>query len=260
MTKFDPKIYERDVFQDSIYSAWLKYSNERDVLEKVFRKKINDWCTKSKLSILDIGCGTGSAALRIFKILNEKGVAYEYTGIDPYKDQLERFKESIFYHHLPQKNIELIVSKIEDFQTNKKYDLAVVVHSLYYVDDLERVIKKIFSLADKLVIVHHGKYGINEVHQAFHSLVRKGPNIIGTYEKIARILDSLKIPYNLEIYDTYVDVSSCKDPKNEDGRKLIKFFLEHSVLSEDIIEEVSKWFRTKPDIMRHDVGYFFITR
>ncbi len=255
MARFDPKIYERDVFQDSIYSAWLKYSNERDVLEEVFRKRAGDWCTKNKLSILDVGCGTGSAAQRIIKILDERGVLYEYTGIDPYKDQLERFKENIPRY---QRNVELIVSKIEDFQANKKYDLAIVVHSLYYVNDLEKIIKKIFSFADKLVIVHHGKYGINEVHEAFRSLVRKGPNIISTYENIVQILDLLKIPFNLEVHDTYVNVSSCKDPKNEDGRKLIKFFLEHSVLSEDTIEEVSRWFQTKLDIMRHDVGYFFI--
>lgn len=256
MSKFDSKIYERDIYQDSVYSAWLKYSSERDVLEKVFREIADEWCDKDSLSILDIGCGTGSAAQRVFKILDEKQISYKYTGVDPYQDQLTRFREAF----PDETNIKFIASKIEDLKTDNRFDLVMIVHALYYVDSLEETLKNILPLADKLVIVHHGKHGINEVHEAFRKYVKEGPNIISTYQNVASALDHLKITYDLKIYDTYVDVSSCKDSNNEDGRKLIKFFLEHSTLPESTFEEVSNWFKTKSDSMKHDVGYFFISK
>lgn len=254
MHKFDPKIYERNIYQESIYSAWLTYSDERDVLETVFREKVHEWCTKNNLSILDIGCGTGSAAKRVFKILDYKGISYRYTGVDPYKDQLEGFNETL----AEKKSIKLITSKIEDFEIDKKYDLVLIVHALYYVDDIEQLLKKIYPYSKKMIIVHHGEYGINEVHEAFREKVMPGNNIISTFNKVAQTLDRLKISYKLNVYDTKINITPCKESKNKDGIKLIKFFLEHSLLNNETIKMVRKWLKNKPDIMTHNVGYFFI--
>lgn len=253
MPEFDPKIYERGIYQDTVYSAWLKNSNERDVLEKIFRERAGWWC-KDGMSILDIGCGTGSAAQRLFKILSERGYLFTYTGVDPYKDQLKRFRE--IFHDQP--GIELIRSKVEDFNTDHKFDLTIFVHALYYVDDFVKVIPKVRATGNKLVIVHHGKLGINEVHQEFRACVKQGPHIISTWEDVEKALGAANIPYDLQIRDTEVNVSSCKDPKNEEGRRLIRFFLERSELPEKTIKDVSSWFRKRPDMMKQDVGYFFI--
>ncbi len=253
MTMFDAKIYERDIYQDSVYSAWLKNSNERDVLERVFRDRAGWWC-KDNLAILDIGCGSGSAAQRAFKILDEKRFTFEYTGVDPYEDQLKRFRDDM----AGKKSIELVCSTVESFTAPKKYDLTMMVHALYYVTSFEDILKKVSTTADKVILVHHGKFGINEVHQQFRSYVKPGPHTISTWEDVQHSLDTVGIPYTLEIRDTQVNISSCKDPKNEEGIKLIKFFLEHSELGPNIIEEVSDWFKKMPDMMKQDVGYFFI--
>lgn len=253
MFRFDSKIYERDIYEDTVYSAWLKNSNERDVLEEVFRERLN-WWSKDNMSILDIGCGTGSAAQRLFKILNEQRFLFAYTGVDPYEDQLIRFRDTF----QEQSNIQLVKSRVEDFENSRKFDLILFVHSLYYVDDFVQVIKKFRAMGDKLIIVHHGKLGINQVHQQFRLHVKQGPHIISTWEDVKKALDHAKISYNLQIRDTEVNVSSCKDSENEEGRRLIKFFLEHSELPEETIKEVSDWFNSRPDMMKQDVGYFFI--
>lgn len=256
MSTFDSKIYERDIYEDSIYSAWLKYSNERDVLEEFLRKNFERWVKKNNLSILDIGCGSGSAARRIMRILDDRVIAYTYTGVDPYRDQLDRWAE-----WLPEdKRVTLIKDTIENFKPDKTYDLVVVVHALYYVDDLRGALEKIRSWGKIALIVHHGERGINEIHQALRSLVKEGPNIISTYNKVKNELDIAKIPYDFDVVMTQVDIRPCHDPKNEDGRKLIRFFLEHSELSEDIIENVSLFLKSKGDFMKQDVGYFFISK
>lgn len=253
---FDPKIYERDIYKGTVYSAWLKYSNERDVLEEFLKKHPEHWIRKDNLSILDIGCGSGSAAKRIMSILDEKNVSYQYTGVDPYQDQLDRWGE-----WLPENKNDIVTLKkgtIENFNPDKKYDLVIVVHALYYASDLKKALKKICSWGTNAFIVHHGQYGINEVHQAFRSFVKEGPNIISTYNKVKSELDAVRIPYRLETVITQVDIRPCHDPKNEDGRRLIKFFLECSELPEEIIEKVSAFLRAKGDFMKQDVGYFFL--
>lgn len=138
--------------------------------------------------------------------MSEKGYSFIYTGVDPYEDQLRRFRDSFNN----KEGLELVRSNIEDFATNRKYDLTILVHALYYVDGLESAIKKIRSTADKVVIVHHGKCGINEVHQQFRKHVKQGANIISTWKDVQRALDATSIPYDLEIRDTKVNVSSCK--------------------------------------------------
>ena len=254
MSQFDPKIYERDVYQDDIYSAWLKYSNERDVLEDYLRKNFTQWCKKDNLSILEIGCGSGSAARRFLKILDERGISYNYTGIDPYQDQLDRWKD-----WLPEnRNISLRQGTIEGFESNEKFDLVLAIHSLYYVDDLKKTLEKIRSFGSNAFIVHHGERGINEVHQEFRVLVKEGPNIISTYNQVRNTLELAEILFSLDVVLTKVDIRSCHDPKNPDGRMLIKFFLERSELPEDVFENVSKFLKAKGDFMTQDVGYFFL--
>jgi SAM-dependent methyltransferase len=252
MGKFDAKIYERDIYQDSVYSSWLKNSNERDVLERVFRD-CRDWWCKDGLKILDIGCGTGSAAKRLFKILDEGKLGYSYTGIDPYEDQLKKFRTEF-----PDKRISLVRSSFEDFVPDKEYDLAILVHSLYYVDDLKGALKKICGMAKKSVVVHHGERGINEVHEAFRSEVKKGANIISTWRDVKKALDDAGIAYDLQIVETEVDVSSCRESGNHEGLNLIRFFLERTDLPDSLIVKVREWFKKRPEKMGQDVGYFFI--
>ncbi len=234
-----------------IYSSWLKCANERDVLEDVLRKRSNEWLQSSPLSMLEVGCGTGAAAKRLFKVLDEHNVQIQYTGIEPRKEQLELFQNT----STPSLSIELIESTLESFQSKQIYDLGIIVHSLYYVDSMEETIKKLRSLTQKQLIVHHGKRGINEIHQEFKEFVPHGPHLISTIDDVCKSLDKINIQYHREVYPTEVDVRPCHDPRNADGRNLIRFFLQRPDVSEDQIQEISNYFRSRRiDTMIHDMG------
>jgi len=252
---FDSYIYERDIYQDptpnTIYDSWLKHASERDVLEEVLEKRFEEWCPYTNLSILELGCGSGSAAQRIFNILAKNNISYHYTGIDPYQDQLHRFRQSVGENT----QISLEQATSENYVPNQTYNLALVVHSLYYVPNLAATLTKINSSANQALIIHHGEAGINTVQQHFQKYVKSGPNIISTHRDITNTLDQLDINYTCQVYPTTVDIRPCKDPTNPHGRNMIKFFLEHSQLSEEIIIEVSSYFQTQPDYMQHDMGF-----
>ncbi|MBS3080202.1 class I SAM-dependent methyltransferase [Candidatus Pacearchaeota archaeon] len=253
MIQFDKRIYESGVFEKPIYESWLKNVNEREILEEALTDRFSEWFDQEwnvkRIKIIDIGCGSGSASKRLFRILDNKNIKYSYLGIDPYKEQLERFEKEITI----DKNKKLLCSTLDEFKTEEKFDLAFVIHSLYYVEDIEKALNKIMIFADKAIVVHHGENGINKVQKKFKKYVKKGPNIIGTYKDILVSLEKLGIKYDYDIYEATVNVSHCKNPKDKEGINMIKFFLERSKLSKDIIIEVSKWFKEEmDDTMKHD--------
>ncbi|MBP7506300.1 MAG: class I SAM-dependent methyltransferase [Prolixibacteraceae bacterium] len=252
------KLFRRDesVYKEaSIFDAWLKNADERDRFSKFFEEKLDVWATKSPLSIIDIGCGSGASGMRIMEILGNASINYKYTGIEPFEDQLKYFKDKLNN----KKNIQFKVSTLEDFQTNDRFDMAFVVHSLYYVPDMLEAVKKIHSFSERAAIVHQGYRGINEIHERFRNYMKKGPHLISTCDDIARCLDNAGIDFELHSFESKVNVSSIKENGNETGRKLIQFFLERTDLSDDIIEEIRDYFRKGPDIIIQDEG-FFITK
>ncbi len=255
--QFDSKLYERDVFQDAaIYDSWLRNSNERNIMEQVLRETFDLWCAGTKLKIHDIGCGTGASAKRLFKILGERQVGFSYRGIDPYRDQLKQFQGWVDGHP----DIELRQGTIQDYEPlEKEFDLGLTIHSLYYAEDLGEAIEKLYRSSKRAIIVHHGQQGINEVHERFrqHMNARRA-NIISTFHSIKATLTKLSIPYKLRVFGTRFNTGPIKE-LDSDGKNLIRFFLEMSDLPPEVFEEVSAWFRIRPDkAMLHDVGYFFL--
>ena len=242
----------KNVYQDATYLAWLKNVDERDILETVLEDKIKVLCPNESVSILEMGCGLGSAAQKVVNVLERHNKKYNYTGVDPYKEQLDRFKIKS-----TSTDIELIQGAFEDFTSDKIYDVGLIVHSLYYVDDMKKAIQKMYNLAKQLVIVHHGKRGINTVHEQFPQYVKKEKNIVTTYDCVAQVLKDLNIPFELEERTAQINISSCKSPFSSQGNDLIRFFLETPSPTRIAISRVSEFLRTLPDTIPHDIGIFF---
>ena len=247
-------VYDRKEGEEDIYAAWLRNADERQVLERALEERLDEWCltqSDKPFEIVDIGCGRGSAAAKLFKVLEKRGIVYQYTGVEPSQIQLDQFRSELG----EDKNKRLVCSTLEEFDPTETFDLTYAVHPLYYVPDMVTALKKMLSFSRRLLIAHHGVKGINEAHQQFRQYVRKGPHIISTHEDVTRALDELGVDYMLQVYPTRTNIQSCKDPNNPEGRNMIKFFLEQPDLPESVIEEVSKYFsRTKLDYMIHDLG------
>ncbi|MBS3083692.1 methyltransferase domain-containing protein [Candidatus Pacearchaeota archaeon] len=247
-------VYERKEREEDIYSFWLRNANERQVLEKALDDRFREWYKKtdsSPLRIIDMGCGRGSAAIKLLNILKRRGISYQYTGIDPSPNQISMFKVNM----RGRPNVRAYCSTLEEFTSKDSFDIAFVVHSLYYVQNMTESLKQILALSKNAIIVHHGERGINEVHKRFKPHVRKGPHIISTHEDVTKALDKLEIRYAKRVYPTKTKTASCNDPKNSEGRNMIKFFLEQPTLPESTIEQVSKYFaKRKLDYLTHDMG------
>ena len=93
-------------------------------------------------AILDVGCGEG-----IFtKYLT--GFAPEVVGIDVSPTAIERAKMRV-----PRASFHC--AALEDFHSERRYDLVVAVEMLYYVESVDATLEKLQALG-KTVIVTYG--------------------------------------------------------------------------------------------------------
>jgi len=126
------------------------------------------------MNILDIGCGSGY----VRKLLNEVGYTGFYIGVD-----IKKHDEFNDYSHYF--NSRLIESKIEDFNTDNRFDIILSITSLEHIENDKLTIDKCYELLKRRGIqlhivpsywslfIHlwHGFriYGPGQINRLFHS-------------------------------------------------------------------------------------------
>lgn len=112
---------------------------------------------RPELKILDIGCGTG-------QILNEVSSTHpmvDYLGIDVANNMIELAKENN-----KGANIKFIVSSIEDFKSDGKFDIILCTHAFPYFPNKEEMLKKMANLCNEkgeLIIVNSSSNSLKDL-------------------------------------------------------------------------------------------------
>ena len=94
---------------------------------------------KQGMTILDVGCGTGSISNDIANIIGNSG---KVIGID----NTEKFIKSGKETYKETANLELIHSDLFDFETNEKFDLITSARTLQWLSNPKDALLKIKSL------------------------------------------------------------------------------------------------------------------
>src|SRR3989344_1691629 len=119
---FRPKkvLDERSTSPARVYTDGFLYEN----LQKLISKK--------EISVLDIGCGSGY----VREIFHKLGFQVNYIGIDVYKHQ--KFDD---YSKFAVSS-EFIVSEIEKFKIDKKFDFIISMFALEHIENDRLAIQK----------------------------------------------------------------------------------------------------------------------
>jgi len=94
---------------------------------------------KSKMNVLDVGCGTGSISKDIANIVGENG---KVTGID----NTENFILSGQKNYQSVANLELINIDLFDYNPEEKYDLIVSARTLQWLSNPKEALLKMKSM------------------------------------------------------------------------------------------------------------------
>lgn len=96
----------------------------RQYLNSFLKQEFPKILPNKNISILDIGCGTGY----VRSILETMGYGGEYLGVDV-------FREPKFIESSPSFSVSFVQSKIEDFATEKRFDLVISNTSFEHIPD-----------------------------------------------------------------------------------------------------------------------------
>jgi hypothetical protein len=193
--------------------------------------------------------------------------------VDPYQPQLDKFRRLAEASDLTGVTLTLACGNAEEWMPDgdpklPAYDLVIGSHMLYYTgSEFRLTLGKMLMLGQELLVVHHGKRGINTVHEAFREHVHAGPNVISTDDDVADTMQRLLLigrRFGHYRFPSSVDVSSIADPGSLRGKNLISFFLERAIdtIDPEVVRQVRDFVAVTygPDFrMTHDVGIITVT-
>lgn len=257
------------------YTSWLETTTEKQDFEDWFAANLATFHA-SRISgrpvrVLDLGCSWGSTSFRIMRVLRKAGLTLDYTAVDPYQPQLDKFRRLADESDLTGITLHLACGNAENWTPDVDlaklpYDLVIGSHMLYYTSSEIRItLGRMLMLGDELLVVHHGKRGINTVHEAFREHVHPGLNVISTDDDVEHAIRQWLLVgrrWRHYRFPSAVDVSSIADPDSLRGRNLISFFLELATIDPDVMRQVREFIIASyaPDFrMTHDVGIITVT-
>ncbi len=214
--------------------------------------------------IFDLGCGSGEISLKILNILDSHNIEYGYDAIDPSVERVDKFREKISSEN-KQKIHFLEEAFGEEYTPIRPYDILIACQSLYYFEDLQKIIQKILAMSKEVIIVHHGATGLEAFENIYSEFFKKSVYGISTYIDVRKVLDLINYnqQYQIEFKNIFcsVDIKSCKDPESTRGQALLSFFLGNSIKSFplNIQKEMSLFMQENyPDTIQREQGIFFI--
>src|SRR5919109_3371302 len=135
------------------YRQEFRYNKNSELQERILIGYLKNNLSSCFSSVLELGCGFG----RITKLLlTEFPNILEYVAIDLSPDQRENAKEFIkpAIDTNERNPVNFVVSDIQSFQNEKKYDLVVSAEVLMHVlpSEIEGVMTKFVGLSNEHII------------------------------------------------------------------------------------------------------------
>lgn len=179
-----------------LFEDFVKHSNEKNKVEKEIINIINN---KEPETLLNIGSGFDSISksIKLEKDINitiiEKNTSYVQSYVD--------------------KDIDIIHTDFEFWNTDKKFDVILASHVFFYFSDKYGAIKKILNLMNRggiaIFVSHKPEYDYKKLKDFIFGL--KGKKYKYTYDNIKSILNDLNIDFDEIDIDCEVGAKSVDE-------------------------------------------------
>lgn len=254
------------------FETFSKISNEWDSMMRWLRSDfLGKLSPKGSFSVLSVGSGNGNFDLRLIEMLRGKFKRIRYTAIEPNKTQSEKFRAKIRSSDLSRVHVELRTVPFENYTTGRRFDLIHLTHCLYYIPDRRQAViraRELLADSGKVLIFHQTPAGINEIQRRFLKEIKGDAKEMFSSKEIQQMLELARIPYQVDLVESFLDITDHFGFDTEPAMDLLGFFLESNVrgivpsLKRRIVDHIRGMARNIQGrrLLFHPVAIFSITK
>jgi len=199
-------------------------SNQRELILGWFTEHVIPQLSTDSASFLSVGCGAGDLDREILAAGIEHSSRVSYVGLEPDSQQCERFISRMTVDNDPGIRVEAFNTGFEEFTEQRRFDLVLMVHSLYYMDDPEQALKNALDLVSEngqLVILIASDDTLNELASSFWERENGGSTWFS--EDLSRHLEKRGMRFERKRIAARLDITSCCEPASEQGERIADF-------------------------------------
>jgi len=199
-------------------------SNQRELIVDWFTDHVIPQLSTDGASFLSVGCGAGDLDEKILAAGKEHASSVSYVGLEPDSRQCERFISRMVFDNDRNIRVEAHNTCFERFTEQRRFDLVLMVHSLYYMDDAELALENALNLVNesgRLVILIAANDTLNELSSSFWELENGGSTWFS--EDLSTHLENLGVTFQRQRIEATLDITSCCEPDSEQGNRIADF-------------------------------------
>ncbi len=196
---------------------------------------------RSRLNILSFGCGDGAIEVEVIRLLLNDNRSVSLTCVEPNRHYVEQAWENFSNASLLESakvEVSILPTTIEAFSSpeDKRYDLIILSHVLYYPEDKEQALLKTLRLLNTsgvVLVFQQAPGGLNEIQRIFSERASIPKRCIYNCYEVEQVLAKHESSYNYKssIFNQYLDVSEVVESKtsgtiNDTTMALLSFICE----------------------------------
>lgn len=245
-----------DIYSSNdIFQTYFARAPEKQWVVESFNERLHD---NEAATILDAGCHNGKLTQRIMQhCYNKLPEQTTLVGIDPCAEAITAFNQINFGNKITANGQAVTIEKF--FETNTiKFDWIIASQSLYWTEDLKKIIHQMTEASQSTLIVLRGKFGIYQIQKKFSEFVGNPLEQLYHADDISNTLNAMSIPFERQDKQTYLALPDHHSPA---FRHLLNFFMQTTDddLSVAATGEITKYIHAEfNNQLRHDVSLFWI--
>ncbi|XP_033117911.1 histamine N-methyltransferase B-like isoform X2 [Anneissia japonica] len=244
--------YSKRCRKYEVLDKWISLSFPEKIVNAIDVKEAEEF------KMLGVGSGTGQVETSALKQLLTKWPMINHTVVEPNSELIAQFKDlatregnglhgvSFNWHNLTVEQF-----RHETSDQSKKYNLIMAVQILYYVDNVEEVLKYLTSLLEDggilFVIMVAENSCFSRIAQKFPQLESEIQHAISS-RHIEQMLTANQNEFKTYEIETKIDSTGCLDGDSEQGDHLIDFITQVAYLkkqaSESLYNEIIEFIKS----------------
>jgi SAM-dependent methyltransferase len=199
-------------------------SNQRELILGWFTDSVIPQLSTDNASFLSVGCGAGELDIEILAAGKEHTSTISYVGLEPDPQQCEKFISRMELAGDKNVRVEAHNTNFEKFIEQRRFDLVLMVHSLYYMDDPAQAIENALNLVNesgRLVILIASNDTLNELSSSFWEMENGASTWFS--EDLSKHLEERGVCFERNRIEARLDITSCCEPESEQGIRIADF-------------------------------------